>query len=427
MALSLDNVTFTDANISDYDETTKTFIGALPQWSKSIMSGVLVMLFIIGVPGNVLVVTTVFRLKQRTSTDWFILFISLSDLLSLLISCPLYVMIFNSWLWRRIGTSFLCSLHHFVLHVVFISSNLFILAIGLDRFFKTCKPHKQILDSRRAVNSCVILTMVSLLACLPFPFGSYNNHGQCVFGNKRMRSVLYAFLLLIVLAVSVVLLYIYTRIYFVLRGRVRTRPELSGATNGQRGFLTSEYNSMKQTIKLRRRFGQPRKKHASVSIIACVSSDYRLSTRSNIPRSETGNQTNPSTLANNTQESDRCVCSTSPAAATRTDTNGHVTSGQECSLYRNSNGTFARRFEKTTKLVGIITCIFALFTIIPVISVVFLVNSESNDQRAGKIAVFFLLRVYVFNNASNPIFFALLSSRFREKVKKTFTRCNMIC
>ena len=70
---------------------------------------------------------------------------------------------------------------------------------------------------------------------------------------------------------------------------------------------------------------------------------------------------------------------------------------------------------KTTKLMGLVTIIFIVSAIIPAIAVIILTSMDSRNSKNGRIAIFFITRLFFINNCTNPYFYFWLNVAFRKR------------
>lgn len=94
--------------------------------------------FIIGVPGNLLVIWTILRhVKQRSHTVVLILHLAAADLL-VLITLPLWIYsLVQSWVLGKT----LCQAVVYIVNVCMFSSIFFVTVMGVERFVAVCHPY----------------------------------------------------------------------------------------------------------------------------------------------------------------------------------------------------------------------------------------------------------------------------------------------
>ncbi|KAM7014955.1 leukotriene B4 receptor 1-like [Tautogolabrus adspersus] len=122
--------------------------------------------FLVGAPGNLLVIWTILRhVKQRSHTVVLILHLAAADLL-VLITLPVWIYsLANSWVF---GEAF-CKASFYVVSVCMFSSIFFITLMSMERFLAICHPFLMMRWMTMSVmNRClVLLWILALILGLP--------------------------------------------------------------------------------------------------------------------------------------------------------------------------------------------------------------------------------------------------------------------
>ncbi|XP_019635561.1 PREDICTED: growth hormone secretagogue receptor type 1-like [Branchiostoma belcheri] len=126
-------------------------------------------IFAVGMAGNILVIVVVWRcLDMRTTTNYFLVNLSVADLLFLLLCVPVGLM--ETWIqypWYLGET--MCYVSPYVEQVVFQASILTIAAISVERYFAICRPLQAmyVLTRRRTFIAIALVWLLCLLLCSP--------------------------------------------------------------------------------------------------------------------------------------------------------------------------------------------------------------------------------------------------------------------
>ena len=165
----------------------------------------------LGIPGNIIVLTVFIYQRALNTTEWFILFITLYDLLSSLFNVPVYVS-FTNGIWKNYGTEFICQFHMFFSQTVVLSSTFLITGLAIDRYWKVCRPMSTLVTNKRARNSCLAITVATMLMSLPC-FVMYRNvNGRCVsiaMGDQLFAYYTMVFATFCLATLAVILSYIF--------------------------------------------------------------------------------------------------------------------------------------------------------------------------------------------------------------------------
>ncbi|XP_066275521.1 uncharacterized protein [Branchiostoma lanceolatum] len=149
-------------------------------------------IFAAGVAGNILVCVVVWRcLDMRTTTNYFLVNLSVADLLFLLVCVP--VGLLDTWIvypWYLGET--MCYLFPYVEQVVFQASILTIAAISVERYFAICRPLQAmyVLTRRRTCIVIALIWLLGLLLCSPvftitvFKVSCLVRLVACLFGSR---------------------------------------------------------------------------------------------------------------------------------------------------------------------------------------------------------------------------------------------------
>ncbi|XP_035537605.1 leukotriene B4 receptor 1-like [Morone saxatilis] len=133
---------------------------------KAVACVILGLSFLVGVPGNLLVIWTILRhVKQRSHIVVLILHLAAADLL-VLITLPLWIYsLVHTWVF---GKAF-CKALVYIINVCMFSSIFFITLMGVERFLAICHPFVMMRwKTKSAMNRClVLLWFLALLLGLP--------------------------------------------------------------------------------------------------------------------------------------------------------------------------------------------------------------------------------------------------------------------
>ena len=168
-----------------------------------------------GVPGNILVLLIYLKSGAVTSADWFIIFISIYDLISSLISVPIYLT-FSSGTWIYYGNDVICKLHRFISQSAVLSSTFLICGLAIERYYKVCRPKSTTFTSAKSKRTCLAISVIATVFSLPCFILFQNRQMHCgsvtegVLVNVLMAY--YTGMLLSYLSAVVILIYTYSRI-----------------------------------------------------------------------------------------------------------------------------------------------------------------------------------------------------------------------
>jgi len=201
--------------------------------AKSALIAFLYSVIVIGILSNVVVLTVFISRKPSSTTDWFILFITVYDFLSSLFNVPIYVTMFNG-LWSQFGSNYLCKVHMCFSQCVVLSASFFISGLAFDRYLKICRPASRTMTIRRARNVCIIMTIGATVLSLPSWFMFRNEKGRCVAIESGGLFLYYLMVFLIFCITTVTVLFSYvkvTKAIFASERRFQTNLSLPSTSN----------------------------------------------------------------------------------------------------------------------------------------------------------------------------------------------------
>ncbi|NP_001315635.1 uncharacterized protein LOC108190685 [Danio rerio] len=163
------------ANLQGDEETELGLVGACV---------ILAVCFMVGTPGNLLVVWTILKhVKQRSHTVLLILHLAAADLM-VLITLPLWIYsLARSWVFGKAA----CKAMVYIIYSYMYSSVFIITVMSVERFLAVRYPFISITWRRKQVLNKVLLIIwiVSFLLSIPIilthNLGDVNGHDQCIF------------------------------------------------------------------------------------------------------------------------------------------------------------------------------------------------------------------------------------------------------
>ena len=183
----------------------------------------------LGVIGNTLVGAVMVNVRDKNSTDWLVLFMSITDLYASLVLGFTFFCRDELQCWERISGNFACRFHFMSVTIAYVSSSMLLTTIAIDRYFKTCNPLSGKLTTKQSKVACVSILIASAVFSLPSLSYTWDDrHGACIIQED------FAFLTTFSSGVSMiffcvmfaVVLLCYKKIYSFLRRRYNKRGHL---------------------------------------------------------------------------------------------------------------------------------------------------------------------------------------------------------
>ncbi|XP_052778128.1 orexin receptor type 2-like [Mya arenaria] len=158
------------SNISTYGQLLTEVppkIPFIPAWVSFTCTVVLTLVFLICVFGNSIVCAVQMRQVRRSSTDYFVMTMAAFDLFTGLAILPVTVVSLHLPLWLMVASDAICKMLNYCQYSGNIVTTVLLSVIALDRYFKVCRPHSHVLSATTARRMCIVLSAVALIAFLP--------------------------------------------------------------------------------------------------------------------------------------------------------------------------------------------------------------------------------------------------------------------
>ena len=400
----------------------------IPGWLTVTLIIYTIIAMLIGLPGNCLVLIVLRKVKRKTSTDWFVIFIAACDLISLSVSGPLNILFLTPEVWTAISSEFVCKFPHYIIHCVFLESLLLITCMGIDRYMKTCKPHSLLFTPKITVKCCLIITAVTCLINISIVFMvQLNIFGDCVLDASKavLQISVYGVYNLTVLLCSGLVGTMYWKIAIQIRRRIKYEPSVvintgTNYTANKHRNKTKVLSGNQDNCETVRHQQNPEREDGNVSTrkvtSACGTNDGSECSVHvyTIHKSKVENKLTIQPLDLNTK---------AITSLGKYKNQGRIRERkvQEHKSHR------SKQADRTSKTMGAITLVFIVSTAIPAVALTILSAQENiKDNPIARVIVFFVSRLYLINNFANPLFYIRLSSEFKRRAKETlkvFKRC----
>lgn len=216
-----DNNTYTVHYKNVSPEDYPSLVSRVPNWCRDVVVGYMLIVFVVGIPGNFLVLVVELNEKRKSVTDWFVLHLAIFDILSLVIMIPFNI-IQMFGLWSSFPSSFGCKFLYWITNALNVSSAILIAFVGLERLSKTTGSFKLLTPTGAGVLGFLVFCVSAVLASLAFFYGKRNKYGHCIFDpeQRRLSSINYGISTVVVLVAATVTCVSYCKIGSFLRTKI---------------------------------------------------------------------------------------------------------------------------------------------------------------------------------------------------------------
>lgn len=203
------------------------FYSYVNEWTKHGASIFVSLSFVLGIPGNILVLLVHKNIKEKTVTDWMIFYIAVCDIMSLL-NAPLYVCQFQGY-WLLGFPNFLCKYHYTNLNSVTMAAYIFTACTAVERLAKVVFS-KEIFSTTVAKYVWIPVFLVSFgMGSLTIWTVNNNANNYCMYNVEGwfLATIEYALVFLTAFISSIIMTACYIKIGMFLIKKMR---EMSSAT-----------------------------------------------------------------------------------------------------------------------------------------------------------------------------------------------------
>ena len=407
------------------------------EWARYTFICFMALVTVLGVPGNIIVFSVLIKLRNKASTDFFVLTICVMDLFSSTINSTLFIFRYTPSIWKRLASSGLCRLHIFAICVTVISTTLLLAATALDRYRKTqSRLTRDTLSTiKRSKCICIGIISSSLLygAAYTFFITTLDSSSLKCVSIRTYRNVVIifsSFLSVVFLISFLIVIVSYSRIAIILRRHHRQRFQTNQSTNitdsnkrlRNRHFRIQPIDLEMNTTSLKIYNSTPTNSNSSYKMNNSSDTDCTYTQN----RTRFGNQnakllTVSRKVQNDDQDSKWAQPQTSrqfnvtdqtiPESTTRRQPrlNGHIDTAAEKDR---------RKIKRTTLMMFLITLIYVATWVINWSTQIY---KLALDMPSLKID-FLIERLYMINSIINPIMYVSMSTKFRLKAKEMFCK-----
>ncbi|XP_052820139.1 gastrin/cholecystokinin type B receptor-like [Mya arenaria] len=391
----------------------------IPAWVSIATTVVLTLVFIMCISGNSLVGAVQLRQPRRSSTDYFVLTMAAFDFLTGLTLIPWMVFSLHLPLRLMVASDAICKVYQYFRYAVNIASTVLLSAIALDRYFKVCRPHSNALSPIKARRTCLVLSAGVLIGCAPITFNEKLNMDTMLCGRVSALGLVFDTILLL----TFVGLFAVTSVsYFLVAKALRKRRRIR--TENAVSYHTSKRTSSDQTVAIREpivaisgdQIDATLTKHSIVTI---------SQSRTNNEDSVQGNTHNKPNFKTNKESG---TIDPMPIPHTTAYGPSHCSQGVQSNAFKAYRQTplttqtppkSDRRLTRVTFAMFLITVVYIASWIITLMAMG-LVQAQSWSEHS-LILQQTLLKTYIVNCATNPLFYIWISSTFRSRVRETLT------
>lgn len=401
------NVTNTTADLFETAE--------YPAWCLIFENVYMILVALFGVPGNLLciVVQTKF---MKSSTDFYILSMALFDFVCSAVNAPMFVIRNVDWLRRTLSSVAFCIIHKLLVYMTSVSSSLLLAAVAVNRYYLTCKPtsNANFKLNSRAKDINVGIAIFSVGVCIWIvAYESYDDlTGMCQSDISLVLYVLKGLVMLLFILMFVVASICYTNVVFAIRKQHRIniqRRQCNASKEDERR------NSKPDSSEEQRKWSLKQKKVKPTSL---------------------QNMETPSTSTTDSKNEKKLGVQTAPVECKESgygSQENHVKPvfmvvPLQISKLANTNSKLSDKLKQRVseqQAINNVTLMLFLITLLYIITWIMhwiyaFVDDVKDEFVKGVLRS--IKNIFMINCVANPIFYSLMSSKFRSKLGALFNR-----
>lgn len=416
-----------EKNFSVYD------YGNLPEWVRIVEMIYLLVIMVLGVPGNGLLILVQSKNRNKSSTDYLVLTMAVLELLCSAFSTTLNICRNSVIIWRLVASDWLCKGYILITYQVSLASNYLLTALAIDRYIKTSSPWNSSYRIEHAKIICVSVVILTIVLSAPtLTAYSLDEDLNCGHNSTLMRT--YQKILVIVSILMLVLTLVsYLKVGIAIRKRhVKRMNKKLVSMNISEGnlsrrsvprFFKSKWPKRWKTTPISgASFECPKETNTNVKLayttdetsgnasLFCIANAYQNNiasvTSNNVDSSKEGDNIDDLKPGTNAPSQSDSSAYTLPQSST-------ITSGQTAStLILKKLKNDERLVNRTTRTLFLITFIYVLTFVLQWLLVL------PADSVMGKITRYFSSTIGLINCITNPLFIFGMHSKFRTDVQK---------
>ena len=377
----------------------------------------LMFIFVFGVPGNALVVLVQMKNKRKLTTDYLVMTMASFELICSFVNTSIqFVQLIPSIIFGTV----MCRLMSFSSYVTSNASAMFLAAIAIDRFIKTCCPFFQRYNVLIAKCICVFISVVCTALCLPtlIYFSNDTDSKRCTIPDYKVLHIWHTSLTILVVVEFVIIALCYVNISLFLK----KQHQRFTMRHSPKSFSSQETNSTLVSAS---------SLVMTVSKGSCPTnqsvSDVRVELATDLTKTDALPKSKTRVKSNNGEDKehrfgvfddfdklgDDVDNNTKVACITGPEGNRNTTSTRQKRTKSISMNQQRRRYNinTTTRVTFLISLIFTITW--STASIVMITNYKTDKilRSMGSLLI-------MTNCVTNPLLFIIMSSKFRESAKR---------
>lgn len=414
--VEMDNVTdfFNNTTPLVHDDVHQISRNGLPKWAKIWELTYLIIIGLIGTPGNLLILLVQKRNRNKSSTDYLVVGMAFHELICSSINDAVKILMHIENVWAMIASDTLCGVHFCMVYTNLFASSYLLAAIAVDRCIKTCLPLSSIFTPKRSKVICVVASIAGFIAGITTLFTyAVDDHLVCIVSKEGLDLQLKWDIGVTITIGLVVLVFIvsYTIIALALRKRVLKRKQ-TARTSEMTSSSTSKFKE--KWLKWRRAKVEPYPESSDHTLNTTNIADTVEASSSRDKIGEDAQELEEKYEEGQGQDnsivSPRRPMDEMPSNSSANKSGNYI---KPKPLKKSRSVTQVEStLTRTTRIMFILSVIYIILWTVTSISV------HTNSALVGVVVFELSKTFFMINCVSNPILFFSMSSKYRSGAKR---------
>ena len=375
----------------------------MPRWARNVEISYLIVIALIGIPGNIMILLVQKRNRGRNSTDVLIAAMAMYELVCSSLNVTIKI-IMNTYFWRYIASNHVCCMQAVLVYLTTFSSTYLLAAIAVDRYVKTCKPLSGVYTVRTSKYVCAVVSVAGFLTGLSTIWTYHlDQYYECVVKEQQLQLQHYWD---VAVTTSIALVFVifticYLSIALSLRKRVLVRKQDRVPLQEQSSGHSSQFRLSNIINRLRRFKVQPRSPNQEAGL-STSSVPHQSQNRVQEQTSDSCEVRVASNVSITDVTNPREHPQPTEAPAQSTDRGPRI-DGRTTLVERTLN--------RTTKIMFVLSVFYVVVWSVVCACVM------TSDAVLGLIMEKMSRTVFMVNCITNPLLFFTMSSKYRNSAK----------
>lgn len=370
----------------------------IPDWAELVSFVFMSVVTILGLPGNGIILIVQWKNREKSSTDYLITTLAVFECFCSGFNSIMIILRRVKSIWLSIASAWICRVHTFSMYNTSISSTLLLTVIALDRYSLACRPLHRSYSKRKAKMICCGIVVTSITLSSPSLAITSLDAGRLTCVRDQIvavvSSIIDVSLGIAFLTMFIVVVVCYTKVILLLRKRHRQNTAVRNVQASTSKTLSSSVRPKLQSQKDDRK-------------VSRKNTIYPIATDANVADADFAGPSSMKGLMTSVE---------------KPKDSKEISYIKTIETFENDAIRIHRREGKIVNRTTLIMFIVTMTYIVTWVAHWIMNGVVSSATLTGRTAVYLTKYLHMVNCMTNPIFFIVLSSKFRKNATKFLRR-----